>query len=152
VFILRNVFFNVLFQIKNIFDRAKFNINFSVILGHLHFIVIKIIKGCVVFLSSGTERIFSNVTHLARILLQILAVRNVMWVYTKCGTKEFGYMTTILWADTQTALVGFEVLTAASMKMTVFWAVASCSLVEIYRRFRGTCGTNRPDDGDSKYL
>jgi hypothetical protein len=26
----------------------------------------------------------------------------------------------------------FQVLTAASMKMTVFWDVASCSLVEVY--------------------
>jgi hypothetical protein len=31
----------------------------------------------------------------------------------------------------------FEVLAAASMKMTVFWVVAPCSLVEVYRRFRG---------------
>jgi hypothetical protein len=33
--------------------------------------------------------------------------------------------------------VGFEVLTAASMKMSIFWVVALCSLVEVYRRFRG---------------
>jgi hypothetical protein len=33
--------------------------------------------------------------------------------------------------------VRFEVLTAASMKMIVFWVVAPCSLVEIDRRFRG---------------
>jgi hypothetical protein len=32
---------------------------------------------------------------------------------------------------------GFAVLTAASMNMAVFWVVAPCSLVEIYRRFRG---------------
>jgi hypothetical protein len=42
----------------------------------------------------------------------------------------------------------FQVLTAASMKMAVFWVVAPCSLVEVYRRFRG----DRPDDGGSKYL
>jgi hypothetical protein len=35
--------------------------------------------------------------------------------------------------------VRFEVLTAASMKMTVFWVVAQCSLVDVYRRFRGAC-------------
>jgi hypothetical protein len=35
--------------------------------------------------------------------------------------------------------VGFEVLTAMSTKMAVFWVVAPCSLVEIYRRFRGPC-------------
>jgi hypothetical protein len=33
--------------------------------------------------------------------------------------------------------VGFEVLTAASMKMAVFWVVAPCSLVEAYQCFRG---------------
>jgi hypothetical protein len=38
-----------------------------------------------------------------------------------------------------TCLAGFDVLTAASMKMAVFWVVALCSLVEIYRRFGGTC-------------
>jgi hypothetical protein len=31
----------------------------------------------------------------------------------------------------------FQVLTATSMKMTVFWDVAQCSLVQIDRRFRG---------------
>jgi hypothetical protein len=35
-------------------------------------------------------------------------------------------------------LVRFKVLAAASMKMTVFWDVAPCCLVEVYRRFRGT--------------
>jgi hypothetical protein len=37
--------------------------------------------------------------------------------------------------------VGFEVFTAVSMKMAVFWVVAPCSLV-----------THRPDDGGSKDL
>jgi hypothetical protein len=36
-------------------------------------------------------------------------------------------------------LLGFEVLTAVSTKMAVFCAVAPCSLVDVYRRFRGTC-------------
>jgi hypothetical protein len=47
--------------------------------------------------------------------------------------------------------VRFQVLTAASMKMAVFWFVAPCSLVEVYRRFRGACCLHnqgdRPDDG-----
>jgi hypothetical protein len=44
------------------------------------------------------------------------------------------------------------------MKMAVFWVVAPGSLVEVYRRFRGTCylhhqGDNGgPDDGGSKSL
>jgi hypothetical protein len=36
-------------------------------------------------------------------------------------------------------LVRFEVLTAVSMKIAVFWVVAPCSLVEVYQRFRGPC-------------
>jgi hypothetical protein len=32
--------------------------------------------------------------------------------------------------------VRFQVLTAASMKMAVFWVVAPCGLVGVYRRFR----------------
>jgi hypothetical protein len=32
------------------------------------------------------------------------------------------------------------------LKMTVFWDVAPCSLVEVYRRYRGGRG-DRPDDG-----
>jgi hypothetical protein len=35
--------------------------------------------------------------------------------------------------------VRFEVLTAVSTKMVVFWVVAPCSLVEVYQRFRGPC-------------
>jgi hypothetical protein len=34
--------------------------------------------------------------------------------------------------------VRFQVLTAASMKMAVFWVVAPCSLVK-FRHFRGAC-------------
>jgi hypothetical protein len=33
----------------------------------------------------------------------------------------------------QSHYLGFEVLTAASMKMAVFWVVVPCSLVEVYR-------------------
>jgi hypothetical protein len=41
--------------------------------------------------------------------------------------------------------VGFELLTAVSTKMAVFWVVAPCSLVEVYQ-------PHRPDDGGSKDL
>jgi hypothetical protein len=43
-------------------------------------------------------------------------------------------------------VVRIEVLTVASMKITDFWDVAPCSLVETDRHFRG------PDDGGSKHL
>jgi hypothetical protein len=50
-------------------------------------------------------------------------------------------------------LLGFEVLTAVSMKIAVFWVVAPCSLVEVYQRFRDPCYLHyRPDDGGSKDL
>jgi hypothetical protein len=42
---------------------------------------------------------------------------------------------------------GFKVLTAASMKMAVFWVVEPCSLVEVYQRFRGTCCLLPPSSG-----
>jgi hypothetical protein len=48
-------------------------------------------------------------------------------------------------------VIGFEVLTAVSMKIAVFWLVAPCSLVEVYQRFRGPIAI-RPDDGGSKDL
>jgi hypothetical protein len=37
-------------------------------------------------------------------------------------------------------------------KIAVFWVVAPCSLVEVYRRFRGVAEGHRPDDGGSKDL
>jgi hypothetical protein len=45
----------------------------------------------------------------------------------------------------------FEVLTAVSMKMAVFWVVAPCSLVEVYQRFVARL-THHPDDGGRKDL
>jgi hypothetical protein len=42
-------------------------------------------------------------------------------------------------AGHQRVYLGFEVLTAVSTKMVVFWVVAPCGLVEVYQRFRGPC-------------
>jgi hypothetical protein len=39
----------------------------------------------------------------------------------------------------------FQVLTAKRMKMTVFWVLAPCSLIEIDRRFRGAYCLHRLD-------
>jgi hypothetical protein len=56
----------------------------------------------------------------------------------------------ILLVKTQTLYVRFKVLMAANMNMSVFWAVAPCSLVGVYRRFRGACYLrlqgNNPED------
>jgi hypothetical protein len=53
--------------------------------------------------------------------------------------------------------VGFQIIMAANMKMTDFWDVAPCNLIEIYRRFGGAyClhnqGDHHPNDGGSKNL
>jgi hypothetical protein len=40
---------------------------------------------------------------------------------------------------THSQRVGFEVVIAASMKIANLWVVTSCSLVEVYQCFRGTC-------------
>jgi hypothetical protein len=45
--------------------------------------------------------------------------------------------------------VRFQVLTAASMKMAVYRVVAPCSLVEVYRRFRGACCLHHQGDDSS---
>jgi hypothetical protein len=46
-------------------------------------------------------------------------------------------------------IVRFQVLMVVSMKITVFWDVALCSLVEVYKHFRDACC---PDDGGNKHL
>jgi hypothetical protein len=48
--------------------------------------------------------------------------------------------------ESGTAIVGFEVLTAVSMKFAVFWVVAPCSLVEVYQCFRGPCCLHHQGD------
>jgi hypothetical protein len=59
--------------------------------------------------------------------------------------------------------VKFQVITAASMEMTIIfdiWNVAPCSLVEVYRCFRGACCLHHqrdddggcPDDEGNKHL
>jgi hypothetical protein len=45
--------------------------------------------------------------------------------------------------------VGLELLTAANMKMAVFWVVAPCSLV-VYRRSGGSCCLRH--QGDKRQL
>jgi hypothetical protein len=42
--------------------------------------------------------------------------------------------------------VGFEVVTAVSMKIAVFWVVAPCCLVEVYQRFSGPCCRHHQGD------
>jgi hypothetical protein len=39
---------------------------------------------------------------------------------------------------TSTRQIGYAMRIFSDLKMAVFWAVAPCNLVEVYRRFRGT--------------
>jgi hypothetical protein len=50
--------------------------------------------------------------------------------------------------------VSFIFFTATSMKMTAFWDIALCCLVEVYRHFRGSyCfHCQAPDDDGSKHV
>jgi hypothetical protein len=49
--------------------------------------------------------------------------------------------------------VRFYVLAAANVKITAFWDVAPCSVVEIGRRFKGAyCLHHQGDDGSSTHL
>jgi hypothetical protein len=46
-----------------------------------------------------------------------------------------GHVARMGWDEKYKNLVGFEVLTAVNTKMAVFWVVAPCSLVEVYKKF-----------------
>jgi hypothetical protein len=43
-------------------------------------------------------------------------------------------------------MVRFQVFMTESMKMTVFWDVAPCILVEVYRHFGGACCLHHQGD------
>jgi hypothetical protein len=55
-----------------------------------------------------------------------------------CGSKTF--------EKYQGSRVRFEVLTAVSTKMDIFWVVAPCKLVDVYQRFRGPCCLHHQGD------
>jgi hypothetical protein len=79
---------------------------------------------------------------------------------THSQDEILGVISIEVWSKYSSYLVRFEVLTAVSMKMAVFWAVAPCSLVEVYRRFtgasclhhQGCLHYHRPVGGGSKHL
>jgi hypothetical protein len=54
--------------------------------------------------------------------------------------------------QSQKSDIRFEVLIAMNMKVTFFWDVTPCSLVARDQSFEGTCASNYPEDGDSKFL
>jgi hypothetical protein len=56
------------------------------------------------------------------------------------------------WGCDQISFRAVRFHTAASMKMTFFGDVAPCSLVEIYRRFRGVCCLHHQGHGPLKLM
>jgi hypothetical protein len=57
------------------------------------------------------------------------------------------------WLNCHTATAKYQVLKAVSMKMAVIWVVVSCSLVKVYRRFRGVyCLHHYGEDKRSRHL
>jgi succinate dehydrogenase/fumarate reductase cytochrome b subunit len=69
----------------------------------------------------------------------------------KMFSAHFLWVTKIHYANTLQFL-SIQVLTAACMKMTVFWDVAPCSLVETDKRFRGACCLHHQVNGGRKHL
>jgi hypothetical protein len=74
----------------------------------------------------------------------------VKWLYP----QNWQIVATRMWSSYGDILhmhlvVRFQSFTAANMKMSVFWGVAPCDLVQIYRRFRGSCCLQYQDDDSS---
>jgi hypothetical protein len=58
------------------------------------------------------------------------------------------------YGKTLLSVSGFEVLTASSVKMAVFWVVVPYSLVDIYQHLRGACCLHHQadDEGSKHYM
>jgi hypothetical protein len=89
------------------------------------------------------------VSYLIWFLSSKSAAANLLWHWTPYASFHiifctYGYVNMVL-------CVGFQVVTAASMKISVFWVVALCSQVEIYQSFRGTCCLHHQGDESSPW-
>jgi hypothetical protein len=81
-------------------------------------------------------------------------INRILLIYTmaqQTASVFFSYANTWLCCWHEKCL-RFQVLTAASTEMTVFWTVAPCSLVEVYRRLRGACGLHNQGDDHSSLI
>jgi hypothetical protein len=59
---------------------------------------------------------------------------------------EFRYLNIYVSILNRKAIVIGICVTSVLMKMDVFWVVAPCSLVEVYRSFRGPCCRHHQGD------
>jgi hypothetical protein len=83
------------------------------------------------------------------------SILNLVWGYIINIGLRTNYASNIPYKSTITNMstlrnfyvfVRFKVLTVANMKMVVFWVVAPCSLVEVYRCFRSACCLHHQGD------
>jgi hypothetical protein len=86
-------------------------------------------------LQQNTNR-FTNFMNILFVLQQP-AKFSVIIIYDTTGHETRIGRTAGLHAKLKSFCVRFLVFTTASMKMTFFWDIAPCSLVEIHRRFGG---------------
>jgi hypothetical protein len=70
------------------------------------------------------------------------------------GSAELNFSNFVKLNGTHETLTAFEIsgTHGNGMKLAVFWVVVLCSLVEVYRRFRGAYCLHRPDDVGRKHL
>jgi hypothetical protein len=80
------------------------------------------------------------------------SLSKVIWISMNLQHNVSGTNLTNQVTQTAQNNVRFQVLTAASMKMTAFWKIVPCSLAEVDTRFRDAYCFYRPDDGSSTHL
>jgi hypothetical protein len=110
--------------------------NYEAVLGQMHL--------------SGDKRVHRSWIRVSALARNWIITHPVVTVLAKLSTVIISIITrtrnnsilTMRLYWTSIFAVRFQVLTAASMKMTVFLDVAPCRLVEVCRRFRGACCTS----------
>jgi hypothetical protein len=110
----------------------------------------------------GRRKCFLQNNEVCRLPLYVANVATVSRAVTlsiHASASKIQHCKIIYFIHTISRRTGFfqvrsEVLTEASMKLTVFWDVALCTLVEVFRRFRGAYCLHQQglDDGCSKHL
>jgi hypothetical protein len=75
-------------------------------------------------------------THIEFFVASLVTKKNAVRIETGDGVSRLAILISI--REVPNNMVRFQVLTATSMKMAVFWDFAPCSLLDTDRSFRGT--------------
>jgi hypothetical protein len=110
-------------------------------------------KNKLAFMSTDLKRAITQLLIYSRLTSQLHWILQVVWGIFNINDvsrkivfgDHFFHLTQIWRKKTYWVYVRFQALTAASIKMTVFWVVP-CSLVEVYRRFRYACCLHHQGD------